>query len=618
MTSKNSIFFTFLLLCFIIFCDLESFSQANTLVINDNNSKETISLEQGNYLEYCITNSTEEFNSVQQKEFHPISSENLLRLCKENTYWFKFKVKNLSSNEKWVLEQFDFHIGEISFYDPLLDHKKVPTYGYSKNFNHRIYNHKNPTFNLNLAFNQTKTYYVKIQTTINGKHELRIRSVEHFSSYTLTEYYLLGIYYGILIIMFIYYLLIYIPLRDPLYLFFSFFIFCVALYSFSHDGIGFQFLWKRHPEFNLYNYYYSPLWFLIAYVVYTHKFLNLKLRHKKLWLFNWIAVGIYCTIYLIDLYFKPGNNMIYFLPLPITCIYFSCIKSIADSKVLTKYFFAGSTFIMIGSTLFMLNSLNLIPNNIITVYGINLGVLVDILVMTIALGDRLRLIREAKEEADLHVIAQLEITSLLQEKVTKELEEKVTQRTQELEKKVSELDVLNKKLHKKTAIINQMNSALDLDNHKLKLKVKQTTRSWISKSEISFEEFQIMFPNDASCTRELADAKWAHSYHCKKCKNEKYIKGTSFLARRCTKCGYNETPTSNTVFSRIKIPLQKAFYMTYKIIHTNGEVKATELARELDLNHSTCKYFKDRIIKKIPLIKSTNEADFWKKLIHVF
>lgn len=587
----------------------------DTLYLTKEKLHKTIKLEDGNYLYATTLNSFDTpLSQIKIDDFKAVKDMLLKKITHKKIYCFMFTMKNITHNDKWILEQFDFHVGRLKVLDKT-NKVVLGEAGYNTLFKQRIYKHKNPVFNLNLKQGQTNTFYIIAETNINAKHEFRVRTIEHFASYAITEYYLLGIYYGILLIMLIYYLLIYIPLRESLYLYFSLFILTVTLYSFSHDGVAFQFFWPESPLINTYSYYLSPLGFLIAYTLYTHKFIELRKHHKKAWKINLVAVGSYCIIYLIDLLFNSSNGPIYFLPVPIAFVYYSCLRSTRQKTIMTKYFLIGSTFIMVGTTLFMFNSLNLLPNNIITVYGINLGVVLDVLIMAIALSDRLSIIRKSKEKADLQLIEQLKENALVKDMVNRELEEKVSKRTSELNNKVGELDVLNRKLNEQAETINNMNALLDLDNHKLKKKVIQTTQSWISKREITFEEFEIMFPTKESCINFLAEAKWKNGYSCKKCNNKKYLKGNVFKARRCTKCGYNETPTAHTIFNRTKIPLQKAFYMTYKIYHSGGKVKASDLAQELHLNLSTCKYFKDRVKAIIPKIDTLSDDDFWRKII---
>lgn len=591
-------------------------AQNNTqLILTDEHTSKTIYLENENSLYFATTNQPfTAVDSLKQLDFTLLQNGKIKTIEKGNYYWFRFTIHNHSQQNKWLLEQFDFHIGELLFLDPSLS--DIKSEGYAIPFDQRVYQHKNPVFNLNLKSGETKTYYLRAHSNIIVKDEFRIRSVEFFTSYAIKEYLYLGVYYGILAIIVIYFFIVCLQLKDTLYLSFSFFIFTVINYSFTRDGLGYQLFWEKYPALNFYSYYFSPLLFLVAYTNYTNQFLKLKINHKTLWNTNWIAVIFYILCYILDLLVSTNNSAIYFLPLPIMVVYYSCVRILVKGDIVTKYFFVGSTLIIVGSTLFMLNSLKIIPNNIITVYGSNFGVMIDIFAMTIALNDRLRLIRKSKEELDHQLILQLQETTSLKDKVNRELEEKVEKRTHELNVKVEELDLLNQKLNEQAELISNMNSSLDLDNYQLKRKVKQATSSWMSKKEITFEEFKVMFPDDVSCIKHLAKTKWKKEYKCKKCGNTKYTEGKVFKAKRCTKCGYDETPTSNTIFSRTKIPIQKAFYLAYKIYHTNGKVKVSNLSKELDLNPSTAKYYKDRVLKKIPNIETISSDEFWKSAVH--
>lgn len=584
----------------------------DTFVLSNKHLEETIYLENYNCLSYSVTDG--DSLNFAELNYSSIQNQPLKRLKAHKTYCFKFTIENQSHNTKWILEHFDFHIGKLRVFDAE-GSQEIKPQGYNTSFFNRIFRHKNPVFNLEIPRGASKTYYISANTEVSVKHEFRVRSVEYFASYAFTEYFLLGIYYGILLIMIVYFTLLYFPLRTPLYLSFSLFIFSVALYSFSRDGLGFQYIWPSFPQLNYYSYYYSPLFFLICYTAYTHQFINLKKEDYKLWLINWGVISVFILIYTIDLSIKSDNNLIYFLPIPIFFVYYACIKSLLKGTIFTKYFFIGSSLIVVGTTLFMLNSINILPNNIITVYGTNLAVLIDVLVMALALSDRITIIRKAKEMADKKLILQLQETSTLKDKINEELEGKVQLRTQQLDDKVKELDVLNHKLEEQMEIINKMNSTLDLDNYNLKKKVEQTTKSRFLNKEVSYEEFQSIFPDQISCIRHLASIKWAKGYTCTKCGNGKYTNGKQAKSRRCTKCGYDETSTANTVFSGTKIPLEKAFYLTYKIYITKGACKITPLAKELDINPSTAKYFKDRILSKSKNSNTPIDDLLWQNIM---
>ena len=84
---------------------------------------------------------------------------------------------------------------------------------------------------------------------------------------------------------------------------------------------------------------------------------------------------------------------------------------------------------------------------------------------------------------------------------------------------------------------------------------------------------------------------------CERCQNQKYCKGTLRQTRQCTKCGYQATPTSGTLFHKVKFPLLKAFYIVYFMSTNKKGISSTELSRKLDLRQKTCWSFRTKVSK---------------------
>ena len=59
-------------------------------------------------------------------------------------------------------------------------------------------------------------------------------------------------------------------------------------------------------------------------------------------------------------------------------------------------------------------------------------------------------------------------------------------------------------------------------------------------------KFHNRFKYDNDYLIYLSEIKWAARYKCKRCKNEKFGNGKNPQNRRCTKCGYDESPTTGT------------------------------------------------------------------------
>jgi hypothetical protein len=68
-------------------------------------------------------------------------------------------------------------------------------------------------------------------------------------------------------------------------------------------------------------------------------------------------------------------------------------------------------------------------------------------------------------------------------------------------------------------------------------------------------EFYKYFQTDNDCLKYLSAIKWEIDYSCKKCGNTTYCKGEKPYSRRCNKCKYDESPTADTMFDKIKFSL---------------------------------------------------------------
>lgn len=108
-------------------------------------------------------------------------------------------------------------------------------------------------------------------------------------------------------------------------------------------------------------------------------------------------------------------------------------------------------------------------------------------------------------------------------------------------------------------------------------------------------KFYSRFQSDADCYKYLADIKWQEGYVCKRCGNTHFIKGAKPYSRRCSKCKYDESPTSGTMFDKLKFPLLIAFHIAFKISTKKKGMSSLELSEEYELRQKTCWAFKWKI-----------------------
>ena len=114
---------------------------------------------------------------------------------------------------------------------------------------------------------------------------------------------------------------------------------------------------------------------------------------------------------------------------------------------------------------------------------------------------------------------------------------------------------------------------------------------------LSLFEFRERFPDSDSCIKHLADLKWAEGFKCDRCGHGNYCGGGTPHSRQCTSCRYDESPTANTLFHKMKFDPLKAFYIVYFVATNKKGITSTELSRKLGLRQKTCWGFKRKVMK---------------------
>jgi len=246
-------------------------------------------------------------------------------------------------------------------------------------------------------------------------------------------------------------------------------------------------------------------------------------------------------------------------------------------------------------------------------FQINLPYLSMIYIETLsfffAITYRFKIINLEKEAAMMNtidlkdkLIHQLEDYDRLKDKVNRELELKVQERTEEIRSQSEQIE--------------KMNDLLKKHNIELKGDIESLEKARALQEFMSFEEFKKTYPDDESCYLFLEKIKWDKGYECRKCGNSKYSHHDEMLRRKCSRCGYIESPTIDTFFHNIKFPLHKAFYLLY-LFSSGKSPSFDELSKALSLRTATIWTFKKKVDARIKETKSFKKSrEGWISLIN--
>ncbi|MFL5728566.1 MAG: 7TM diverse intracellular signaling domain-containing protein [Cytophagaceae bacterium] len=538
-----------------------------------------------------------------------------------SAYWIRFKIKADSiSGRRWVLENLDPHIDQFELYKPSgKNYFKKEEAGYALPFGIRNYPHKNFIFDLDVD-TTVQTYYIRVASRNHNPFILKVRSSGFFTFYALNEYYLLGMFYGIMAIMAIYNFLLFLSFRDNVYIYYVIYVLCCALISLAEDGLGFQYIWPDHPDIGRWISMLQPLILMITFSIYSKKFLELRQNLPKLNRFLDIIIVACVVLFILDIFLlhMHWDFPLYFIPFLI--IYIASIICLRKGFRSARYYLLGYSFMLFSIILLIFRMSGVIHwDDIFTVYSFNIGLVFEIVILSIALSDRIKIIRSEKENADKQIIEQLIENEKLKDVANKRLEEKVAERTVQLKEKNDELEEAYQQLSMQSEEIQRMNLLLNEDNTKLEKNVKELSKARVMLKEVDFTEFGKIFPDKESCLKYLSELKWKNGYTCKKCGNTKSCQGKEVFSRRCTKCRYDESATSYTIFHRLKFPITKAFYMVFLVYSNKGKITSFELSQILSLRQSTCWTFSKKVVEAMKEKKKQGadyeHADGWALLV---
>lgn len=518
------------------------------------------------------------------------------------SYWIKLPVKHSSKTSKvWLLEFYDQTIDHLDAYIPKEDgsYERIRM-GDQQPFEQREFMHKNYEIVLDMNSDKVMTYYFRLQSHEFADMRIAFRSVNRFVYYALNEYFLFGTFYGMIIIIVLYNLLMFIAIREIKNIFYIMYILSVAAYAMSYDGIGFQYLWPNHPEWNNYAVGFTLYSVILWGLIFTRRFLSTRGNAPTLdkalkWMIVARSVFFVAEVFLFPQLLTFRNIEI----IPLSLIFYTGITVWNRGYRPARFFVIAYGVLFAGFFIRAMVYFNVLPFTTPLHYSLHFSFVLEMLFLTFALGDRIRILKDMRDRALKRIIHQHEVNMQLKDKVTRELEHKVNERTTELNDKNSQLEETNLKLARQSQEINQINSMLDLDNWKLKNSIKEVLNERLMEKAMDYKQFQTLYPDGLACYRFLESLKWEKQFHCRKCANEKYFEGAQKFARRCTRCGYNESITAFTIFHSIKFPIEKAFYIAYLSVTGKKDYTLEMLAAQLDLRVNTVWGFKHKVQERI-------------------
>ncbi len=381
-------------------------------------------------------------------------------------YWFKVSLVNGNfSNAEWLLELASPLLDNVDVY-VFNSEGRVTQYYYSGD-NISSYRktvpHPNLVFPLDLPAMETRHLFIHVESTGVIQIPINLWTWEAFNQRTMNYFTVQGIFMGLVVIMLLFNLAMYVAKGERIYLFYSGYIFFISLFNLGRLGVSYHFLLPFTPLAH------DSINFLSAFIAigclcfFISLFFDLEKNDEAL---NRVtrAVGVgYFAMGLVSL-LLPYNFSVLVLTLfaVMTSLFlvFISTRMLAIKHPYARYFAVAWYTFLLGVLLLSLNKMGMIERSILTEYGIQIGIAVEILCFSLALADRMTDISEQMVSAKnksvamaIQVSREKEKTFELQKQFLQQsieqnhlLEKKVKQRTEELNKALDELSEANSRL----------------------------------------------------------------------------------------------------------------------------------------------------------------------------
>lgn len=387
------------------------------------------------------------------ERFRPVEKEKINFGFFGHPVWFRFTVGSQHPANDWLLVVAYPNIDLVELFEQdsagrwssRITGERFPVAD-------RAFFHRNYLFALDLPPNAPpKTFYLKVHTEGSAQVPITLARRAGYFIDELNFEVAYGILIGIMFIMVFYNLFVFFSLRDINYLLYVFPIISYAFFSLTVSG-----------HVNLYilpdNYWLMSkmpviaigAWTLSA-NIFSASFLNSK--HYTPW-FN-VALKVFMLIgaVIVIAPFVVGYNSALRLAssmviLNALLLVSTGIAAWARGNQAARFFVIAWFAYLLGTVLYGLRAYVIVPDNMFTQNALAFGSVLEVVLLSLALSDKYRIIRQERERTQAEIIR-------LQQQTNAELERKVAERTAELEQQKDALRQANDEVLEKNTELEQ-------------------------------------------------------------------------------------------------------------------------------------------------------------------
>lgn len=364
------------------------------------------------------------------QHFTPSFGRNSLNIgYTQETVWLKITLNSPQSLERVLMFQYPY-LDRIDLYE-VVNHQLINHHysGFAIPPAQRALNDIHPAFLLKIPANQPVTLYLRAKATGSMTLDASIYTIDEFHRISNRMLFFQILFLGMACALALYNFFLGTVLHQRIFLLYCGFISCFTIATMTANGIGGLYAWPiLGPIIN----YVVPCGFSIAVVwavIFARYFLSLKTTAPRLDKIHHVMIFITAMMACATL-FLPAHQFGVKIMSLLGCsmgafLAFCGLIGIHNKVPAARYYLLAWTCLLIGSALVSVRNTGLIASNFITVYGMEIGSAMEMILLSFALAARFNELKRQKELAQNKLLTTLKT----QEKL---LEQRVNERTHEL------------------------------------------------------------------------------------------------------------------------------------------------------------------------------------------
>ncbi|CBL45815.1 sensor histidine kinase/response regulator [gamma proteobacterium HdN1] len=362
-----------------------------------------------------------------QARFRLGLGQNASHGIQRSTFWVKLALRfppqttYSAERRQYLLEVPYPPLDNLQFYQPLPDGRTLHYQaGDALPFDSRPIQHYAPVFPIQLPEDQVVgdehtvadrqmatgppiTLYLRVSSTGSMRIPLVVWEHEVFSEHTRVQLGVLGAYFGMVLLIFLFNLLFFVWLRNRAFLAYLCYIGSMAVFQAAYFGIGFQYIWRPFPWFNQYAIVLMVFFIGLFAALFARDVLDLKKTLPTVDRFSKPVIA----------FFVLGAIACFILPYTPTLLLatlasaFEAIALVAVSGVNAYRGHRSSQLFLAAWTAFLASTLVLagvtvgvIPVNLLTSNALLIGSALEIALLSILLADRVYTAEKARTRSE--------------------------------------------------------------------------------------------------------------------------------------------------------------------------------------------------------------------------